>query len=294
VRIRRHGIEPRRREKGRARPITACWRTPGPRGATGAGVPRGPPVAQAADARPHGLVGRAQKLEYVQQLLPLAVAGEQRLLAHLAAVGVGGAGKRGNMGRSCHTVQRADRRCAPWWHPRELTLSGAQAGQPASVADRVHTPTKAGLVAPRLPPCAAPRSSPPPPCGPPHQLRHDAADAPHVHRRGVVRRAQQHLGGAVPQRHDLGPGERGQRRVRVRMVGVGAAGQSFQRFAERAGGCVAARLPRRRDPRRRRSAAGRRRALRPARPLPSGGLEACGGPGAAAAGAGRAPRGCSS
>jgi hypothetical protein len=41
------------------------------------------PVAQAADAGPHVLVGRAQQLEDMQQLLPLAVAGEQRLLAHL-------------------------------------------------------------------------------------------------------------------------------------------------------------------------------------------------------------------
>mmetsp|Transcript_36645 Transcript_36645/g.90485 ORF Transcript_36645/g.90485 Transcript_36645/m.90485 type:complete len:280 (+) Transcript_36645:895-1734(+) len=39
------------------------------------------PVAQARHARPQLLVGRAQQLEDVQQLLQLAVAGEQRLLA---------------------------------------------------------------------------------------------------------------------------------------------------------------------------------------------------------------------
>ncbi len=49
------------------------------------------------------------------------------------------------------------------------------------------------------------------PCPIPHlarQLRHDAADAPDVHRRRVVRGAQQHLWRAVPQRHNLAARQR--------------------------------------------------------------------------------------
>ncbi len=37
----------------------------------------------------------------------------------------------------------------------------------------------------------------------PHELGEDAADAPDIDRGRVVRRAQQHLGRAVPERHDL-------------------------------------------------------------------------------------------
>jgi hypothetical protein len=75
------------------------------------------PVAQLGDARPRGLVGRAEQLEDVQQLLQLRVPREQRLLAD--------------------------------------------------------------------------------------ELAEDARDAPDVDSRRVVCSAEQDLGGAVPQRHDL-------------------------------------------------------------------------------------------
>jgi hypothetical protein len=126
------------------------------------------PVAQAADARPHVLVGRAEQLEDVQQLLPLAVAGEQRLLADLLRV--------------CWFVVLS------WWQqPRSSTPAAAPLQQhPCSSTPR--------------PPQHHPHR---PPRRRPHQLGHDAAHAPHVDRRRVVRRAQQHLGRAVPQGDDL-------------------------------------------------------------------------------------------